>query len=164
MKLRKLKSKDIARMLEWMHDQQTTEYLNTDFGSKKISDCANFISAAQNENVNLHLAVVDNSDEYMGTVSLKNIDPHRNTAEFAITMHPEAQGKGLASKAMRYVLEDGIHIRHLKGIYWCVDPSNARAVRFYDKNGYKRTTKVPHSIKSTYNNPDMYIWYVYTGI
>ena len=163
MKLRKLESKDASRMLEWMHNQQTTKYLNADFGSKTISDCGNFISAAQDENVNLHLAVVDSSDEYMGTVSLKNIDPDSKTAEFAITMHPRAQGKGFAGRAMKCILEDGTHRRNLQDIYWCVDPSNARAVRFYDKNGYKRTAKVPYSIKSSYNKPDMYIWYVYTG-
>ena len=27
---------------------------------------------------------------------------------------------------------------HLKMIYWCVSPKNKRAIRFYDKNGFKR--------------------------
>lgn len=38
---------------------------------------------------NLHLAIVDENDEYMGTVSLKNIEEDK--AEFAITVRKNAR-------------------------------------------------------------------------
>ncbi|WP_305084278.1 GNAT family N-acetyltransferase [uncultured Faecalibaculum sp.] len=163
MNLRKLEFRDAERMLQWMHDYQTTEFLNTDFETKTLSDCESFISAANDGTKNLHLAVVDELDEYMGTVSLKNINIEEKIAEFAITMHPDAQGNGLAGRAMKCILDMGISKRYLESIYWCVDPLNARAVRFYDKNGYKRTIEIPNSVRSLYINPDRYIWYVYSG-
>lgn len=163
MKLRKLKISDADRMLEWMHDSETTKFLNTDFSSKTLQDCKNFISVAGGDEENFHLAVTDIADTYLGTVSLKNINCEELTAEFAITMHPSAQGKGIASEAMHAILDKGINSLGLRNIFWCVRPDNKRAVRFYDKNGYARTDIVPEGITKSYEIPDKYIWYVYSG-
>ena len=73
MKLRKLKKQDAPMMLEWMHDPQVVENMKTDFLSKTIQDCERFIEQAQNTSESLHLAIADDRDEYMGTVSLKHI-------------------------------------------------------------------------------------------
>lgn len=163
MKLRKLKESDATRMLEWMHDPDTTEFLNTNFCSKTLQDCKDFISAEDRDEENLHLAVTDTTDIYMGTVSLKKIDSKKSTAEFAITMHPSAQGKGMAGEAMQAILDKGIRKLGIQNIFWCVRPDNKRAVRFYDKNGYTRTNTVSEEITKSYEMPDKYIWYVYRG-
>ena len=74
MRLRKLKDKDAVFMLEWMHDGDVVEFLNGNFTSKTLDDCKNFIELSLNDDKNSHFAVVSDTDEYMGTVSLKNID------------------------------------------------------------------------------------------
>ena len=136
MKLRKLEKKDAVFMLEWMHDPSVVENLQTDFASKTIGDCERFIEDAADESSHLHLAIVDATDTYMGTVSLKHITD--DSAEFAITVRREAMGKGVSKYGMAEIIRIGLEERMLKRIYWCVDPVNHRAVRFYDKNGYKR--------------------------
>ena len=85
---------------------------------------------------NLHLAVVDDNNTYMGTVSLKNIE--NDAAEFAITVRKNAMGKGFSKYAMSEIIRIGLEELNLKSIYWCVSPENKRAVKFYDKNGYMR--------------------------
>lgn len=136
--LRKLKKQDAPLMLEWMHDEDVVHYMKTDFQHKTLEDCESFIDSAQDSKKNLHLAVVDDNDTYMGTVSLKDIED--GTAEFAITMRKVAMGKGYSAEGMNHIIKKGLDDLELKNIYWCVSPENKRAVKFYDKNGYQRVS------------------------
>lgn len=146
-------------MLEWMHDPTVVEKLKTDFASKTIEDCRAFISSAQNTSYDVHMAIVNEEDQYMGTVSLKHITG--DCAEFAITIRKIAMGKGYSQFGMDQILAYGIRERGLDAIYWCVSPDNTRAVRFYDKRGYIRTEKVPERFQRLYSQE--LIWYVYKG-
>ena len=123
-------------MLEWMHAPDVVRYMHTDFASKTLEDCELFIHSAKNSKENLHYAIVNDEDEYMGTVSLKHIRDHK--AEFGITVRECAMGKGFAQYGMRKILEKGFSELGLDEIYWCVAPENSRALRFYDKNGFQR--------------------------
>lgn len=161
MKLRELEQRDAQWMLEWMHDESVVCKLGTNFMEKTLEDCNRFIAWAKETDTDLHLAVVDEQDMYMGTVSLKHI--HAGTAEFAITVRACAMGKGYARFAMQTILEKGIGQLGLSAIYWCVSQHNARAVRFYEKNGYTQTRDIPESILSAYSPEQRkeFIWYVY---
>ena len=162
MKLRNLELRDAPLMLEWMHDPQVVGHLSTNFAEKTLTDCENFIRWAGETKEDLHLAIANAEDIYMGTVSLKHI--HNKTAEFAITVRACSMGKGYSAYGMNCILRKGIDELGLESIYWCVSRQNARAVRFYDKNGYTRTESVPASIRDAYTpeqNAD-FIWYVYS--
>lgn len=163
MKLRKLEMRDAPVMLSWMHDASVVEHLGANFAAKTLADCEAFIAASGTDGENLHLAVADGNDEYMGTVSLKHLDKARGTAEFAITVRKEAMGRGFSRYGMTRILEMGIRELGLKKIYWCVSPKNVRAVRFYDKGGYPRTEQIPAHILAAYAADMELIWYVYTG-
>ena len=162
MKLRKLELKDAPLMLEWMHDQSVVQDLRTNFLTKTMNDCENFIRASWDDEKNLNLAIADATDIYMGTVSLKNI---RGTwAEFGITIRACAMGKGYSKAAMEEILRVGFEELGLEQIYWCVSPENQRAVRFYDKNGYKRVDAKQLKITGGYSQEQIafYLWYLVT--
>ena len=148
-------------MLEWMHDKSVVSHLGTDFSRKTLDDCLGFITASQQDAQNLHLAIADDNDTYMGTVSLKHIDKDAKNAEFAITIRACAMGKGFSAFGMDKILHLGIEELNLTDIYWCVSPKNERAVRFYDKHGYLRVTSVPQQILCNYDADMELIWYVY---
>lgn len=162
MKLRKLRRDDAPLMLAWMHDTSVVAHLGTNFGEKTIDDCINFIAWADSAENDLHLAVADGDDTYMGTVSLKHIDRALGYAEFAITVRKEAMGKGYAQFGMAQILRKGLELG-LTAIYWCVSPQNERAVRFYDKCGYSRTQQVPETILAAYDPAMPLYWYVFSG-
>lgn len=168
--LRKLKQSDAPLMLEWMHDEDVVHFMQADFQHKTLNDCEKFIESAQEDSSNIHLAVADDKDTYMGTVSLKNIE--NTSAEFAITMRKVAMGKGYAAEAMKQIIEKGFREHGLKYIYWYVRPENKRAVRFYDKNGYQRIAM--NKLCNLLNNSDTtirnqryqtrnHIWYLVQG-
>lgn len=162
MKLRVLELRDAPLMLEWMHDPDVVSHMGTNFSEKTLEDCQRFILWAKDTREDLHLAVTDDQDTYMGTVSLKHI--HENTAEFAVTVRACAMGKGYSAFGMDAILRKGITQLGLDAIYWCVSRHNTRAVRFYDKHGYTRTDFVPTAIQAAYTaqqNAD-FIWYVFS--
>ena len=69
--------KDLPYMYEWMHDEAVTENLQADFASFTMEKVESFIKNAmeQDDNSeNIHFAIVDENDEYMGTISLKNVN------------------------------------------------------------------------------------------
>ena len=157
MKIRKLRITDAPLMLEWMHDDRVVHDLRKDFAGKTAEDCIMFITDALNETENIHLAIADSNDEYMGTVSLKHIS--RNAAEFGIVLRACAMGKGYASYAMEKILEYGYRSRGIDVVYWCVSADNKRALRFYEKNGFQRCEAPEQATGYTDEEKRKYIWY-----
>ena len=158
MQLRKLLLKDAERMLEWMHDPFVVEKLQANFLEKTIDDCKKFIDNSHNAE-NIHLAIVDDDDLYMGTVSLKHIT--EKNAEFAITICRDAMGLGYSAWAMEEIIRIGFKKYGLSEIYWCVAEDNLRALKFYDKNKYIRVKSEDISISDVYSKEqiDSYVWY-----
>ena len=157
MKLRQLEMKDAPLMLEWMHDPDIVMDLKANFAEKTIEDCKNFILGAQNMDESIHLAIADDNDEYLGTVSLKHI--HDGTAEFGITIRKKAMGKGYSELAMKDILKMGFEKKGLQTIFWCVDPNNERALRFYDKNGFTRGVVPTKTYGYSQEECERYVWY-----
>lgn len=141
--LRKLRPEDAPLMLEWMQDPVVVQYMRGHFADKTLEDCDRFIRNAARDVRNVHRAVADKQDTYLGTVSLKNVEKDKKQAEFAICMRRCAQGRGQSTEAMQAILQLGFRELGLRRIYWCVDPDNLHARHFYQKQGYQPVTLQP---------------------
>lgn len=159
MKLRKLKIKDALLMLEWMHDEIVTMHLKTDFRNKTEDDCVSFISSSLSDKKNIHMAITDDNDEYMGTVSLKNINYTDSFAEFAITVRRTAMGKNFASFGMNEIIRIAHEDLNIKRVIWCVSTNNHRAIKFYRKLGYIQISDVPEELLKKYSEQMDLIWF-----
>lgn len=151
--LRPLAAKDAPRMVEMMHDSVTTRYLQIGGPGYALDTAVGFIAGTADESVNLHRAVVDEEDVYQGSVSLKHIDLEKKEAEYAISMHPEAQGKGAAKAASAGILDIARGLG-LTRVYLNVLVENQRANRFYQKFGFRfthSTTMVFHGEEKALN-------------
>ncbi len=157
MKIRKLELKDAPLMLQWMHDKSVTEKLRTDFASKTLADAEGFIRFSWEQSNHLHLAIASDEDEYMGTVSLKNIEA--GSAEFAITVRKEAMGHGYSWFGMKAIIEKGFNDLGLDCIYWCVARDNLRAVRFYEKHNFHEALDIPSKVLARYEGAADLKWY-----
>ena len=157
MKLRKLQIKDAPLMFEWMQDDSVVHYFRKDFKKLTIDDCMDFINRVQKEANDIHLAIADDRDEYMGTVSLKQI--RRSAAELGIVLRGTAMGRGYALFGMNEISEYGYRKHGIREIYWCVDPENQRAVQFYDRNGYRRCEIPKQVVGYTEEEKRKYLWY-----
>jgi len=156
MYLRRLEIEDAPLMLEWMHDESVVGDLKTDFSSKTIEDCKEFINASVSEK-NVHLAIASDTGEYMGTVSLKNIEG--GSAEFAIILRNKAMGHGYSWFGMEAIIKRAFDELSLESVYWCVSRNNIRAVRFYDKHNFHEIVDVPQKVLDRYLGVDNLKWY-----
>lgn len=136
MKLRRLETKDSDKMLEWMQDSDINRFFRFDTNNIKKEQVIDFINSSLIDNSNLHLAIVDDTDEYMGTISLKNIDCVDGNAEYAISLRKMAIGTDIAQKATDTILYIAYFELGLNKVYLNVLSHNLRAIRFYEKYGF----------------------------
>lgn len=133
--IRRLERKDAELMLEWMHDKDTTRAFRFPFEQATVESAAKFIENSFSD-TNKHFAVVDEKDEYLGTVSLKNISQENKSAEYAIVVRRAARGTGIAKRATENVLDYAFHTLGLHKVYLNVLERNEHARRFYVKCGF----------------------------
>jgi RimJ/RimL family protein N-acetyltransferase len=76
-------------------------------------------------------------DRFIGTTWLKDVNTYHANAELAIYMDRDHIGAGWGTDAQRVLLEFGFHTLRLERIYLTVDAENARAIRSYEKVGFK---------------------------
>lgn len=136
MRLRKLKYEDIPYMLEWMHDSDITYFLKANFSKSTEESQKGFIDNSFNEN-NVNFAIVeDDKDEYLGSISLKNINKEDQNAEYAICLRKNSIGKDIATKATTAILKYAFNELKLNRVYLNVVSENIRACKFYEKYGF----------------------------
>jgi len=148
MVLRKLEMRDAEYMLEWMHDENVNSYLEKDFSQMKLEDCHQFIKDSFSDKLNKHYAIVDEADEYLGTISLKNIDMENKRAEYAISCRSKAMGRGFAREATEQLCDIARNSHGLTLLFLNVYDYNVRAQKMYEKTGFHKVNK-PEYIKET---------------
>ena len=78
----------------------------------------------------------DDTDEYLGTISLKEISLEHHSAEMAISLRKKAQGHGVATEAIRLLLKKGFNELGLHRICLTVLADNIAAIKLYEKCGF----------------------------
>ena len=135
-RLRRLEEKDLSGMLEWMHDPSINRWFRFDASRVTEESTLQFIRNSFTEK-NRHYAVVDETDEYLGTISLEEIDIENGHALFAVSMRSCAVGTGAASAAAKELLRIAFEELGLERVYLNVLSDNKRARRFYEKTGFR---------------------------
>lgn len=142
-RLRKLKTEDAPLMLEWMHNKAIADVFEKDMSTMTLEKAKEFCKRSSGdisfgEDAAVHYAIAESdSDEYMGTISLKNIDMKNRSAEFAISVRPKFHGTNTAGRATRLILQKGFGEFRIHRIYLSVFSTNARAIQFYEKCGFR---------------------------
>ena len=157
MKLRELKEKDVDRILLWMHSDESKEIFAKDFNNYTKEDVKKFVNS-KNTKEDLNFACVNDNDDYLGTVSLKNIDYENNNAEYAISFIKEAQGTGAAVFATKEILNKAFSELKLEKVYLNVLSTNKRAIAFYKKMGFKEEGIFKNHLKKDDKYIDL-LWY-----
>ena len=134
--LRRLEEKDLGGMLEWMHDPAINRWFRFDPDRITEESALAFIRSSFTEK-SRHYAVADEKDEYLGTISLKDIDPENRHALFAISLRACAIGSGAAAAAAKELLKIAFEELGLERVFLNVLSDNTRARRFYEKIGFR---------------------------
>lgn len=139
--LRQLEEKDAPLMLEWMHDKEIQKFFRKDMSKICLEDAQKFCRDAKvyselKDGDDRHFAIVDERDEYLGTISLKNFELTDATAEYAISLRKKAHGKGIAYSATKLLLKKAFDEYDLNRVYLNVLANNESAIRLYERSGF----------------------------
>lgn len=134
--LRQLKVEDTEGIMEWMEDPSINCYYRFDAKSITYEKVIDFIENSFTDKCR-HYAIVDINDEYLGTISLKDIDLINKNAEYAIALRKKAIGSGIAKSATVEILQIAFVNLNLNKVFLNVLSDNHRAIHFYEKMGFE---------------------------
>jgi len=150
--------KDAEYMYEWMSDSQISQFFRFDVSNISVESCAEFIKHSGDDENTMHFAIANHNDDYLGTISLKNIT--KTEAEYAISTRKKVHGTGVAMQATKLILDYAFNCLNLERVYLNVLVENKRANSFYKKAGFHFWYQAKNAINIRGNLKDLN-WYYY---
>lgn len=139
--LRALEIKDYPVTSAWRNDPEVTDLLAGNIYPTSPDREKTWIQEViMNDRVNIRLGVVlKTNDKLIGLVNLVNIQWINRNAEFSILLgDKEEWGKGYGKQATAEMLKFGFLERNLERIYLTVDVEHQKAIKIYEKLGFKK--------------------------
>ena len=130
---------DAEKYTKWLNDFETTDYIGQSTKIYTVENEKNFLeNCSKKENgVTLGIIKLDN-DELIGNCGLKDIDSIGRTATLGIFIgDKEERNKGYGAEAIKLLLDYGFNYLNLNEINLDVYSFNERAIKCYEKVGFK---------------------------
>lgn len=144
-------------MLEWLWDDAINRNFWFPFCEMTIEKVQAFIEHSFDEE-DQYFAITNEQDEYLETISLKNISQKNHNAEYAIVIRKIAQGTGAAMGATEELQRCAFEELGLHKIYLNVLEQNKRARRFYEKCGFELEGISKESVRIRGQHENL-VWY-----
>ena len=137
--LRAITHADAAAFFQLRSDKSVMQYLDRPLAQsiddvlaliKKIAD-----GQLANENITWAITLID-SPTLIGTIGFWKIDTANYRAEVGYLLHPDQQGKGLMTEAIRCILQYSFEKMKLHSVEANVNPANKASIQLLEKNGF----------------------------
>lgn len=128
---------DVEIFTEWMNDFYVTDYTGRSYMTVTLQAEKEYLERAdKNENT---FAIIDiETDKMIGTVGLHEVDHINRTATLGIFIgNRDYWSKGYGTEAIRLILDFGFNYLNLKNIDLALMEFNQRALKCYQKCGFK---------------------------
>ena len=128
---------DIEIYMKWMNDKKVTDNIGRSqflftFGKEK-----EWLESV-NKGREYQFAIINNEDKLIGNCSLFDIDFINGNATVGIFIgEEEFRGKGLGTEALKLLISYGFNHLNLNNIMLTVFSFNERAIKCYNKVGFK---------------------------
>jgi UDP-4-amino-4,6-dideoxy-N-acetyl-beta-L-altrosamine N-acetyltransferase len=139
--LRELQRSDLSALNRWRNDPDVVRHLGANFQFIGLEvDERWFDSYLAGRDRAVRLAVVDTErDRLLGVVYLTDIHRINRSAEFGIMIgEKDAWCRGVGTAATAMILTHGFDNLNLHRIYLSVLAENTRAIRVYEKVGFRQ--------------------------
>ncbi len=135
MKLRPLEQTDLKFVHELVNDYSLMSYwFEEPYNSlSKLNE--NFRNNSSSESARKF--VIINEYDLVGIVGLDAIDFIHRNCEIMIMIKPEFSGNGFAKFAFKESVNYAFEVLNMHKVYLYVDTENEKAVRIYEKQGFK---------------------------
>ncbi|MCA9837502.1 MAG: GNAT family N-acetyltransferase [Trueperaceae bacterium] len=149
LRMRRLRDDDLAPLVAyrnlpevaWM---QLWENYDTESAKKLINGCKVVEPFTANDSFQFAVALKE-SDELIGDLYFK-MDEAGKQAEIGYTFDPRFQGKGLATEAVKTLINHAFKEQGLHRIYGITDPRNAPSINLMKRLGMKQEAQLRKSL------------------
>lgn len=129
---------DQPQFQRWLSENAELRALIDDHRVPTLEDQQNWFKRVQQPDRKMFSLVTVPAHVLIGNCGFVNIDAAKKTATLRITIgHTEHLGKGLGSEATALLVRYGFENMGLQHLSLLVLKSNARAIRTYEKTGFK---------------------------
>lgn len=137
--LRPLDVEDADAFVLWLNDAETRQYLGMQNVLNSIRE-REYIEELYKDDRKINLGIVlKDDDELIGATGLEDISlPHRNAEIGIVIGNKDCWSKGYGTEALNLIMGHGFDQLNLHKIFLSVFSFNARAIRAYEKSGFKR--------------------------
>jgi len=133
-----LNIEDAEKYLEWFCDFRVTDGVGSSSNLMTLDDEKDWISNTSKGN-DYYLAIINSeNDNLIGNCSLKSINYKNRIGEVGIFIGNESdRNNGYGAEALRLLLDYGFNYLNLNNIMLTVKSFNERAIKCYEKVGFK---------------------------
>lgn len=130
-------SEDVEQFTQWLNDFETTDYLGRSGTLITIEREKKYLEENNSPESTFVIVTLDNN-KMIGTVSLEKINWRNRTATLGIFIgDKDFRNKGYGTEAIKLILEYGFKYLNLYNIKLDLMGFNARALKCYEKCGFK---------------------------
>ncbi|MCW2164609.1 aminoglycoside 6'-N-acetyltransferase [Microbacterium hydrothermale] len=142
-RLRPFEERDLDAMAAYRGDAEVCRYLPFDPQTaddiRRRNGALMGRTTLEGENGGVMLAVERLDDDLViGDLVLFHLDPTAGSAEIGWVMSPAASGRGLATEAVRALIDTAFEVYGLRRLVARIDPANARSVALAERLGMRR--------------------------
>ena len=137
--LRPIESEDVDSFILWLNDEEVRQYLARISPLNRIRE-KGFVENLYKDDREIVLGIVlKENDQLIGSTGLHGISiPYRHASLGIFIGDKGCWSKGYGTEALRLMLKHGFDQLNLHRVYLTVLSYNARAIRSYEKVGFKR--------------------------
>jgi len=137
--LRPLEMEDIDSFILWLNDEEVRQYLMRTSPLNKVRE-KEFVENLYKDDRDIVLGIVlKENDQLIGNIALHRISiPYRQAGLGIFIGDKSCWSKGYGTEALNLILGYGFNQLNLHRIHLTVLSFNARAIRAYEKVGFKR--------------------------
>ncbi len=137
--LRPLEMEDIDSFVLWLNDEEVRQYLSMTSPLNKIRE-KEWVENLYKDDRNTVLGiVVKENDQLIGNIGMHRISiPHRQAGMGIFIGDKTCWSKGYGTEALKLMVGYGFDQLNLHRLHLTVFSFNARAIRTYEKVGFKR--------------------------
>lgn len=143
-------------------DENTVRYMDSAPSEYTLEDASSFLRFLESVRddagcVQLGLFLKD-TGEFIGMVSLENIDPAGRSGDLGYWVSERHVGKGLAGEACRGVIDHARLNVGMSSINAYVITENARSIRLLETLGFSRVRTLPKDVENKGELVDRYLY------
>ena len=130
---------DVENYTKWMNDFETTDYIGQSTQIYTVEKERRFLEKCSEDKNEVTLGIVNlKTDKLIGNCGLKDINIIGRTATLGIFIGEKAErSKGYGAEAIKLLLDFGFNYLNLHEIKLDVYEFNKRAIKCYEKVGFK---------------------------